>query len=120
LLLVLASEVSQDSRPYFIIPILETPLTWRARSPYLYPPGTGWPKYTPGHWVPFPSPLTTRRATVEVSYPASTRESQCHKTVDIKLLLTKTINNKIIKRNISIAKIIIKLAAHAIMVITTN
>jgi hypothetical protein len=27
--------------------------TWRARSPYLYPPGTGWPSYTPRHWVPF-------------------------------------------------------------------
>jgi hypothetical protein len=27
--------------------------TWRARFPYLYPPGTGWPSYTPGHWVPF-------------------------------------------------------------------
>jgi hypothetical protein len=25
----------------------ETPLTWRARSPYLYPPATGWPSYTP-------------------------------------------------------------------------
>jgi hypothetical protein len=45
-------------------------LTRRPRSPYLYPPGTGWPSYTPppppGHWVPFLSPLTTRRATVEV------------------------------------------------------
>jgi hypothetical protein len=30
------------------------------------PPGTGWPSYTPGHWVPFLSPLTTRRATVVV------------------------------------------------------
>jgi hypothetical protein len=28
----------------------ETP-TWRARSPYLYPPGTGWTSYTPRHWV---------------------------------------------------------------------
>jgi hypothetical protein len=28
--------------------------------PYLYPPGTGWSSYTPGHWVPFLSPLTTR------------------------------------------------------------
>jgi hypothetical protein len=27
----------------------------------LYPPGTGWPSYTPGQWVPFLSPLTTRR-----------------------------------------------------------
>jgi hypothetical protein len=34
--------------------------TWRARFPYLYPPGTWWPSYTPGHWVPFLSPLTTR------------------------------------------------------------
>jgi hypothetical protein len=25
--------------------------TWRARFPYLCPPGTGWPSYTPGHWV---------------------------------------------------------------------
>jgi hypothetical protein len=23
-----------------------------ARFPYLYPPGRGWPSYTPGHWVP--------------------------------------------------------------------
>jgi hypothetical protein len=67
LLLFLASTVPRNSRPYFIVPILETPPTWRARSPYLHPPGTGWPRYTPGHyWVPFPSPLTTSRATVEV------------------------------------------------------
>jgi hypothetical protein len=39
----------------------ETLPAWRARSPYLYPPGTGWPSYTPGHWVPFLSPLKTRR-----------------------------------------------------------
>jgi hypothetical protein len=77
LLLVLASAVTRDTRPYFIVPILETPPTWRNRSPYLYPPGTGWPRYTPGHWVPFPSPLTTSRATVEVFYPASTRDSLC-------------------------------------------
>jgi hypothetical protein len=68
LLLSLASAVPRDSRPYFIVPILETPPTWRVRSLYLYPPGTGWPSYTPGHWVPFMSPLT-----VEVFYPASTR-----------------------------------------------
>jgi hypothetical protein len=43
----------------------ETRPTWRARSPYLYPPGTGWPSYTPRHWVPFSSPPKTRRATVE-------------------------------------------------------
>jgi hypothetical protein len=76
LLLVFASSVPQDSRPYFIVPILETPPTWRARSPYLYPPGPGWPKYTPGHWVPFPTPLTTHRTTVEVFHPASTRDTE--------------------------------------------
>jgi hypothetical protein len=27
--------------------IFETPPTWRSRSPYLYPPGTGLPSYTP-------------------------------------------------------------------------
>jgi hypothetical protein len=36
---------------------------------YLYPLGTGWPRYTPGHWFPFPTPLTTLKATVEVFYP---------------------------------------------------
>jgi hypothetical protein len=39
------------------------------------PPGTGWSRYTPGHWVPVPSPLTILRATGEVFYPASTREA---------------------------------------------
>jgi hypothetical protein len=49
-----------------------TPPTWKARSPYLYPPGTGWPSYTPTHQVPFLSPPTTHRAMVEVFESAST------------------------------------------------
>jgi hypothetical protein len=44
----------------------ETPSPWRTRSPYLYPPVTGWPGYTPRHWVPFSSPPTTRRATRDI------------------------------------------------------
>jgi hypothetical protein len=52
----------------------ETPPTWRASSPYLYPPGTVWPSYTSRHWVPVSSPPTTRRARVEVFDPASTRK----------------------------------------------
>jgi hypothetical protein len=51
----------------------ETSPTWRGRSPYLYPPGTGWPSYTPRHWVPFSSPPSTRRDTVEVFEATSTR-----------------------------------------------
>jgi hypothetical protein len=31
----------------------ETFSTWRSRSPYLYPSGTGWTSYTPGYWIPF-------------------------------------------------------------------
>jgi hypothetical protein len=42
----------------------ETPPTWSTRSPYLYPPGTGWPSYTPTHCVPFSSPPTARGSVV--------------------------------------------------------
>jgi hypothetical protein len=35
----------------FYCPRFETPPTWRARSPYLHPPETGCPSYTPRHWV---------------------------------------------------------------------
>jgi hypothetical protein len=49
------------------------PPAWRTRSLYLYPPGTGWPSYTPRHRVPFSPSSTTRRATAEVFDPASTR-----------------------------------------------
>jgi hypothetical protein len=66
LLLGLASAVHWDSRRYFIVPIFGTPSTWRARSPHLYPPGTGWPSYTLGQCVPFLLPLTTHRVMVEV------------------------------------------------------
>jgi hypothetical protein len=33
------------------------------------PSGTGWPCYTPRHWIPLSSPSLTRRATVEVFKP---------------------------------------------------
>jgi hypothetical protein len=64
--------VPRDSWPHFTVRF-ETPLIWRARSPYLYPPGTGWSSFTPRHFVPFSLSATTRRATVEVLKPASTR-----------------------------------------------
>jgi hypothetical protein len=34
--------VPRDLRPYFTCLRFEAPPTWRARFPYLYPPGTGW------------------------------------------------------------------------------
>jgi hypothetical protein len=57
----------QSCQPYI------QPLTLRAQSPYLYPPGIVYPSYTPRHRVPFLSPSKTRRATVEVSYLFSTQ-----------------------------------------------
>jgi hypothetical protein len=39
--------VAQNPKQYFTVSS-ETPPTWRARFPYLYPPGTGWPSYTSG------------------------------------------------------------------------
>jgi hypothetical protein len=39
-----------ELRPYFTVSS-ETPPTWKARFPYLYPPGTRWPSYTLRHWV---------------------------------------------------------------------
>jgi hypothetical protein len=53
----------------------ETPPNWRTRSPYLYPPDTEWPSYTPRRWVTCSSPPTSRRVTVEVFEPISTRAS---------------------------------------------
>jgi hypothetical protein len=50
--------VAQNPKPYFTVSS-DTPLTIRGRFPYLYLPGTGWPSYTPEHWVPFTSSLTT-------------------------------------------------------------
>jgi hypothetical protein len=78
-LLVLANAVilrseSRGTYDHILLSQIRDRPTWRARPPYLYPPGIGLPVYTSRHWVPFSSPPTTRRATVEVVDPASTRE----------------------------------------------
>jgi hypothetical protein len=78
LLLALSSAVISGPSPVGLMTTFyclkfETPQTWRTRSLYLYTPGTGWPSYTPRHWVPFSLPPMTRRATVEVFDPVSTR-----------------------------------------------
>jgi hypothetical protein len=63
---------------------LRLPQTLRTRSLHLCLPVTGWPSYTPGHWVPFSPPSTTRRATVEAIEPASTRGNICITCLKIK------------------------------------
>jgi hypothetical protein len=67
--------VPRDSWPYFTVSDSRLPPTWRARSQYLYPPGTGWPSYTPRHWIPFCRLLMICRATVEVFELAPTRSN---------------------------------------------
>jgi hypothetical protein len=57
---------SRRTHDHILLSHMRLPPTWKARSPYLYPPGTEWPSYTPGHWILFSSPLTTRRTRVEV------------------------------------------------------
>jgi hypothetical protein len=57
-----------DTWPHFTLSDSRLPQTWG--------PGTRWPSYIPRHWVPFSSPPTTRRATVEVFEPASTGHSR--------------------------------------------
>jgi hypothetical protein len=47
----------------------ETPATWRARSRYLYPPGTGWPTFTPRYSVPFRRLLRLARLRWRYSTP---------------------------------------------------
>jgi hypothetical protein len=45
-------QVPRDSWPSCCLRF-ETPPTWRARPPYLYPSGTGWSSYNTRHWVIF-------------------------------------------------------------------
>jgi hypothetical protein len=65
----------------------ETPPNWGGRPSYLYPPGTGWQGYARRYWVPFSSPPTTRRATVEVFVPTSTRDTRWVASVVFKITL---------------------------------
>jgi hypothetical protein len=91
LLLALVSAVILGSESRGLMTIFyclrfKTPPTWRSKPPYLYTPGTEWPIYTPRHWVPFSSPLTTRRATVEAFEPVSTR-LDCRFKIKVKFIL---------------------------------
>jgi hypothetical protein len=78
LLLVLASAFilrseSRGTHDQILQSQIQVFSTWKARSPYLYLPGTGLSGYSPRHWVPFSSSPATRRATMFVFDPASTR-----------------------------------------------
>jgi hypothetical protein len=71
--------VPRDSWPNFTLSDLRL-LQPGGPSPRIcLPQGTGWPGCTPRHWVPFSSPPTIRRATVEV-FDLSSTHSQ--RTID--------------------------------------
>jgi hypothetical protein len=55
--------------------------TWKARSPYLYTPGTGWSSYTSRYWVIFSSPPTTCRSTASVRTQRKTQPAKLMKLV---------------------------------------
>jgi hypothetical protein len=80
LLLALTSQSFTGPNPVgfmtFYCLIFETLPTWRTGSPYLYPPRNRVTRLYHRHWVPFSWP-PTRRATVEVVNPASTRDCSC-------------------------------------------
>jgi hypothetical protein len=68
LLLTLASAVilgskSRGTRDHILLPQIWNSPNLEGQVPVFLSPGTGWPNYTPTHWVPFSSPPTTRRAT---------------------------------------------------------
>jgi hypothetical protein len=71
LLLSLASVVilgseSRGSHDYILLSQFRDAPNIEGQVPVLYSQRTGWPSYTPRHWVPFYSPVMTRRATMEV------------------------------------------------------
>jgi hypothetical protein len=76
LLLALTSAVilvskSSGTHDHISLSQIQDSPSWRARSPYLYPAGRGWPSHTPRYWVLFSSPPTTRRAMMEEFKPTS-------------------------------------------------
>jgi hypothetical protein len=73
---IFGSELHRTNR-YILLSQIETPTTWRFRSPYLYPRNR-LAQFNPRHWVLISSPLTTRRVTMKVfdPPPQGTRDSR--------------------------------------------
>jgi hypothetical protein len=72
---ILGSE-SRGTHVHILLPQIRDSPNLGGQVPRFMSPGTGWPSYTPRHSVSFSSHPTTRRATVEVFDPASTRRSR--------------------------------------------
>jgi hypothetical protein len=64
---------SRGTRDHILLSQIRDSHNLEVQIPLLIFPGTQLPSYTPRQWVPFPSPPSTRKATLEVFEPASTR-----------------------------------------------
>jgi hypothetical protein len=60
--------------PHFTVSDSRLTPNWKARSPYLYSEWKGCPSYIRRNWVPYSSPPTSGRMTVEVFESVSTRD----------------------------------------------
>jgi hypothetical protein len=79
LLVVLGSAVilrseSRGTHDHILLSQIRDSPNLEGQVPVFISPVTGWPRYTPRHCVPFWPPPTTRRPTVEVFDPTSTRD----------------------------------------------
>jgi hypothetical protein len=80
LLLVLASAVilrseSRRTHDHILLSRIRDSPNLEGQVPMFISPRTGWPGYTPRHWVPISSPPTTHRATMEVFDPTDFSQS---------------------------------------------
>jgi hypothetical protein len=73
---------SRGTRYHILLCQIRYSPTWRARSPYFYPPGTGWHSYTPRHWIPFSSLLRLRGLQWRYSTPSPHRSDSWSKLAD--------------------------------------
>jgi hypothetical protein len=86
------TRVLRDYRPYFTVSDLRF-LQPGGPGPRIYTPGTAWPSYTPRHWVPFSSPPTTCRDTVEIFDPFFNRGTDSQ--VESSLMLRPTVSRPV-------------------------
>jgi hypothetical protein len=77
----------------------ETSQIWRARPPYLYPPATGWPSFTPRHWIPVGAECweniykNSVRTSQETYYVSATNPNRLMLFEKLSLLILRIVEN---------------------------
>jgi hypothetical protein len=88
---ILGSESRENYGGILFSQIRDSP-NLECRIPVFISPGTGWPSYNPRHLAPFSSPPVTRRDTVEVFDPASTRVHNRKVKVILRLTISQSVS----------------------------